>query len=156
MPLLIETFASQDSLKQRRGRAGRVRPGTCYKLISKNKVEKLPEHGEPEIKRCSLDQTLLTLLFLGIEDGTGKFLSKLLDPPSQPSIDAAIYSLEKLGAVQMSSQNGILLITPLGMHLTSIPAPPRIGKSKYFYLHLYYSLIYMYSDIAYIHPIYPI
>lgn len=154
MPLLIETFASQDSLKQRRGRAGRVRPGTCYKLISKHKVETLPEHGEPEIKRCALDQTLLTLLFLGIEDGTGKFLSKLLDPPSQPAIDAAIYSLEKLGAVQITPHDGRMLITPLGMHLTNIPAPPRIGKSKYSYLHLYYSLTYIYIDIAYTFPIY--
>jgi ATP-dependent RNA helicase DHX57 len=134
MPLLIETFASQDSLKQRRGRAGRVRPGTCYKLISKHKVEKLLEHSEPEIKRCALDQTLLSLLFLGIEDGSGKFLSKLLDPPSQAAVDAAIYSLEKLGAVHMSPEDGKMLITPLGMHLTSIPAPPRIGKSKYFFL----------------------
>lgn len=41
MPLLIEKLASRDSLKQRRGRAGRVREGTCYKLISKAVFERL-------------------------------------------------------------------------------------------------------------------
>ena len=132
MPLLIETFASQDSLKQRRGRAGRVRPGSCYKLISKERFNKLPEHGEPEIKRCALDQTLLSLLFLGIERSSGTFLSKLLDPPSQTSIDAAMYSLEKLGALTISSPEKTLNLTPLGMHLAAIPAPPSVGKSKFF------------------------
>ncbi len=130
MPLLIETFASQDSLKQRRGRAGRVRPGTCYKLISRDKFNKLPEHGEPEIKRCALDQTLLSLVFLGIERSSGAFLSTLLDPPSQTSIDAAIYSLLKLGAINFSPKENILSLTPLGMHLAAIPAAPCVAKSK--------------------------
>jgi len=130
MPMLVEKFASRDSLKQRRGRAGRVRPGSCYKLISRNTFEKLPEHGEPEIKRCALDQTLLSLLFLGLEMGSGAFLSDLLDPPAQESIDAAIESLEKLGALTVSSNNGDtqLALTPLGMHLAAIPAPPCVGK----------------------------
>lgn len=126
MPLLLETYASRDSLKQRRGRAGRVRPGSCYKLISREKFARLPEHGEPEIKRCALDQTLLSLLFLGIDQTSGTFLSKLLDPPSQMSIDAAVFSLEKLGAI--SAQDRALTLTPLGMHLAAIPAPPAVGK----------------------------
>ena len=130
MPLLLERFASRDSLKQRRGRAGRVRSGTCYKLISRATHEKLPEHGEPEIRRCALDQTLLSLLFLGVESGSGNFLSQLLDPPSQKSIDAAIFSLSSLGAVSGAANgtNGSLILTPLGMHLAGIPAPPSVGK----------------------------
>jgi ATP-dependent RNA helicase DHX57 len=145
MPMLIETFSSQDSLRQRRGRAGRVRPGSCYKLISKEKFEKLSEHGEPEIKRCALDQTLLSLVYLGIEQSAGTFLSTLLDPPSQTAIDAAIYSLEKLGAINFSPQDKALTLTPLGMHLAAIPAPPCVGKSKSFiffsYRHKYLFLM---------------
>ena len=130
MPLLLERFASRDSLKQRRGRAGRVRSGTCYKLISRATHAKLPEHGEPEIRRCALDQTLLSLLFLGVERGSGNFLSKLLDPPSQKSIDAAIFSLLSLGAVSTVNDDSdrSLTLTPLGMHLAGIPAPPSVGK----------------------------
>ena len=102
----------------------------CYKLISRATYAKLPAHGEPEIRRCALDQTLLSLLFLGIERGSGNFMSKLLDPPSRESIDAAIFSLSSLGAVTATITDGkrTLALTPLGMHLAGIPAPPGVGK----------------------------
>ncbi|CAJ1930609.1 unnamed protein product [Cylindrotheca closterium] len=130
MPMLIEHFASKASLKQRRGRAGRVRSGKCYKLISKATHEKLREHTAPEITRCALDQTLLSLMFLGVEQGNGSFLKTLLDPPAQESLDAAVFSLWKVGALDHSSsnKNDELDLTPLGMHLAGIPAPPVVGK----------------------------
>mgnify|MGYP001049282804 CR=1 FL=1 len=126
MPLLLERFASRDSLKQRRGRAGRVRQGTCYKLISSSLHGKLPEHGEPEIKRCALDQTVLSLLYLGLEDGSGEFIRTLLDPPSRQSIDSALHFLNKIGA--LNKVGDIAFLTPLGMHLAGIPSPPAVGK----------------------------
>lgn len=130
MPLLVEKLASRDSLQQRRGRAGRVRSGVCYKLISRETLSSLPEHGEPEIKRCALDQTMLSLLFLGVEQGSGNFLSKLLDPPSQTAINSAISSLESIGAVNSSVAQDTkkIVLTPLGLHLAGIPAPPLVGK----------------------------
>jgi len=123
MPLLLERFASQDSLRQRRGRAGRLRPGVCYKLISKQHHSTLPAHGTPEIKRCALEQTILSLLFLGLEDGSAEFLSSMIDPPSKESIHSAFVCLEKLGAVE--KEGGI---SPLGRHLAGIPAPPAVAK----------------------------
>jgi ATP-dependent RNA helicase DHX57 len=130
MPLLQEQFASKASLQQRRGRAGRVRKGNCYKLISQDTYSKLHDHSAPEIHRCALDQTLLSLLFLGVERTQGSFFNTLLDPPSQESLDAAVFSLWKLGALDRA-QSGELSLTPMGMHLAGIPAPPVVGKSKY-------------------------
>lgn len=156
MPLLIETFCSKAStfawkcfrypahayhilnllstsllplgLKQRRGRAGRVRPGNCYKLLSNKTFSKLRSDTEPEIMRSALDQTLLSLLFLGIDcSPNGPFISSLLDPPTNESLQSAIESLETLGAVN-DTKNGL---TPLGMHLAGIPAPPVVGKSMF-------------------------
>lgn len=147
MPLLIEVFASQASMKQRRGRAGRVREGKCYKLISKQSHAKIHEHTAPEITRCALDQTLLSLLFLGVETGNGAFLQTLLDPPSQKSVDAAIHSLWKLGALEKVSDTELRL-TPLGMHLAGIPAPPMVGKSKDFWFLANYVLPPSFANLA--------
>lgn len=126
MPLLLEVFASQDSLRQRRGRAGRVRPGVCYKLISKQHHSKLPAHGTPEIKRCAIEQTLLSLLFLGLEDGSGEFLRSMIDPPSNESIQSSLLCLEQLGAIERD--DGTATLCPLGRHLSGIPAPPTVAK----------------------------
>ena len=143
MPLLVEKFTAKANAKQRRGRAGRVRSGTCYKLISKKTYDSLPEHGEPEIRRCALDQTLLSLMFLGVERGTGNFLQTLLDPPSKESVDAAIFSLQRLGAV--TAGDGNLSLTSLGLHLAGIPAPPAVGKSKYRLLLLFPCLVFPFA-----------
>jgi ATP-dependent RNA helicase DHX57 len=134
MPLLVEQFASKASLKQRRGRAGRVRSGTCYKLICKTTFAGLKDHSEPEIRRVALDQTLMQLLFLGVESGAGTFMRTLLDPPSKESLDAASFSLTKIGAVEPGNGKGELVLTPLGVHLAGIPAPPIVGKSKFVHL----------------------
>ena len=64
---------------------------------------------------------------MGAEDGSGRFLQNLLDPPSATSIKSAAASLQKLGALEEHRANKMRL-TPLGMHLAGIPAPPSIGK----------------------------
>jgi ATP-dependent RNA helicase DHX57 len=129
MPLLVERFASTDSLKQRRGRAGRIRSGAYYQLISPKAKAKLLSHGIPEICRCALDSVILLLLYIGLENGKGSFISTLLDPPSQDSIESSLHSLIKLNAVKASS-DGSVQLTPLGVHLAGIPAPPVVGKCK--------------------------
>jgi ATP-dependent RNA helicase DHX57 len=130
MPLLVEQFASKASMKQRRGRAGRVREGTCFKLISRNTFDILNDHSEPEIQRVALDQTLLQLIFIGVEPRLGTFTKTLLDPPNRESLEAAIFCLQKIGAVERGP-NDDLVITSLGAHLAGIPAPPLVGKRKY-------------------------
>ena len=45
MSALVTKLASQDSLRQRRGRAGRVSEGRCFRLVSSGTYSKLPLHG---------------------------------------------------------------------------------------------------------------
>ena len=126
--MVCSPFLDCVGLKQRRGRAGRVREGTCYKLISKATMNKLRDHGEPEIRRSALDQTLLSILFLGMEcRAQGGFMESLLDPPDKSSVEAAAFSLQSLGALEVNA-SGSYSLTPLGIHLAGIPTPPVVGK----------------------------
>lgn len=81
----------------------------------------------------ALDQTLLQLMFLGIEDGNGSFMNKLLDPPKRASLVAATMSLEKLGAIKRHADSSGCALSPLGMHLAAIPSPPIVGKRTCFF-----------------------
>ena len=65
---LMETPISKASANQRAGRAGRTRPGKCFRLYTeKSFVKELEEQTCPEILRCNLASTALELVRLGIK-----------------------------------------------------------------------------------------
>jgi pre-mRNA-splicing factor ATP-dependent RNA helicase DHX15/PRP43 len=65
---LIETPISKASANQRAGRAGRTRPGKCFRLYTEQSfVKDLEEQTYPEILRCNLASTVLELMRLGIK-----------------------------------------------------------------------------------------
>ncbi len=53
MPSLVETWTSSASAKQRMGRAGRVRPGICFRLFTRNKSKQLSAQDPPEVMHNS-------------------------------------------------------------------------------------------------------
>lgn len=62
---LAETWASRSSCKQRRGRAGRVREGNCYKLFTKHaEAHRMLENTTPEIMRVPLENICKKLALL--------------------------------------------------------------------------------------------
>jgi HrpA-like RNA helicase len=56
---LVETWTSQASSKQRRGRAGRTRPGVCYRLVPRAMHDSLAAATTPEIVRSPLEDIVL-------------------------------------------------------------------------------------------------
>ena len=64
---------SQASADQRKGRCGRVAPGTCYRLYSEADFQSRPAYTDPEIRRAALAGVILRMLTLGLGTlGSGK------------------------------------------------------------------------------------
>ncbi|KAI4699954.1 hypothetical protein J4E81_003987 [Alternaria sp. BMP 2799] len=121
MVRLAETWASRAACKQRRGRAGRVRAGDCYKLYTRNAEAKMMERPDPEIRRVPLEQMCLSIKAMGVQDVTG-FLASALTPPESTAVEGAIQLLSQMGAITDDE------LTALGRHMSMIPADLRLGK----------------------------
>lgn len=119
---LVEDWTSKASIRQRMGRAGRVRAGFCWSLVSTSRHVHLPDFQEPEIRRVPLDSLVLTIRVLKM--GNPKdFLKLALDPPSEASVQSAVKELQDINALDEKEH-----LTPLGYHLGSLPVAPKIGK----------------------------
>ena len=121
MVKLEEVWASRAACKQRRGRAGRVKEGTCYKLYTRNAETKMAERPEPEIRRVPLEQLCLSVRAMGVTD-PAKFLAGALTPPETSAVEGALNLLCRMGALDGDE------LTSLGKHLSRIPADLRCSK----------------------------
>lgn len=120
---LQEVYVSQASCQQRRGRAGRVQPGECYKLFSKNRWETMEKNTLPEISRTSLHSLVMDTKAI-VKGDVFEILKDMLTPPSPDGLKEAVTSLELMGAIDNTNQN----LTSLGRHLTQMPCDPKLGK----------------------------
>ncbi|KAI9856436.1 MAG: hypothetical protein M1813_009092 [Trichoglossum hirsutum] len=122
MVKLEEVWASRAACKQRRGRAGRVKAGECYKLYTRNaETSKMMERPEPEIRRVPLEQLCLSVMSMGVKD-VPSFLATTLTPPASTAVEGAMGLLGRIGALDGEE------LTALGRHLAMIPADLRCGK----------------------------
>eukprot|EP00919_Chromeraceae_sp_WS-2016_P046332 GHVR01110088.1.p1 GENE.GHVR01110088.1~~GHVR01110088.1.p1 ORF type:complete len:557 (-),score=167.87 GHVR01110088.1:717-2387(-) len=65
---LLVSPISQASAQQRAGRAGRTRPGKCFRLYTENAFKSLVPQTFPEVLRSNLGGVVLTLKMLNVDD----------------------------------------------------------------------------------------
>lgn len=116
---LVTVPVSKSSADQRRGRAGRQAPGTCYRLWSEQQHAHLAEFSQPEILAADLAPFALELAQWGSPDGAGL---RFLDPPPSAHLAQAQQLLADLGALDAERR-----LTAHGRAMASLPIHPRLA-----------------------------
>ena len=119
MTRLVTVKVSQASAEQRRGRAGRLEPGVCYRLWPEATHRALAAFTAPEIMDADLAPLALELAVWGVADP-----SRLawLDPPPAAAMAQARELLRELGALAEDGQ-----ITPHGRRMAGFGVHPRLA-----------------------------
>jgi ATP-dependent helicase HrpB len=144
----LETVpVAQAAADQRRGRAGRLAPGTCYRLWTEAEHYQLPAHRPPEIQTADLSGLVLELALWGTHDPSSL---RWLDVPPTAAVAQARELLVRLGAMSnggslsnksnepsLAQDNEAALLplpitqitqpTPHGRQLAKLGLPPRLG-----------------------------
>jgi ATP-dependent helicase HrpB len=116
---LMTVKVSQASAEQRRGRAGRLEPGVCYRLWSADSHKQLPDYNRPEILDADLTPLALDLAQWGISDPD---TLAWLDPPPAAHYDQARELLQHLNALD---ERGA--ITAHGRRMAELAMHPRLA-----------------------------
>lgn len=119
---LTSTPISKASATQRSGRAGRTKPGKCFRLYTEPNFRSLPESTIPEIQRSNLAPIILQLKALGI-DNIVRF--PFLTPPPAELIIRALELLYSLGSLDSYAK----LTKPLGTRMAELAIDPMMAKT---------------------------
>ncbi|KAK3386980.1 P-loop containing nucleoside triphosphate hydrolase protein [Podospora didyma] len=117
---LLVSPISKASAQQRAGRAGRTRPGKCFRLYTEKafKGELIPQ-TYPEILRSNLANTVLELKKLGVEDLVH---FDLMDPPAPETMMRALEELNYLACLDDDGE-----LTKLGSLASEFPLDPALA-----------------------------
>lgn len=112
---------SKASAQQRAGRAGRTKPGKCFRLYTEKCFnETLPEQTYPEILRSNLGSVVLNLKKLGIDDLVH---FDFMDPPAPETLMRALEQLNYLEALDDEGE-----LTKKGHIMSEFPVDPQLAK----------------------------
>ncbi|KAF5693325.1 putative ATP-binding PRP16 [Fusarium globosum] len=117
METLNNAEVSKAAAMQRAGRAGRTRPGVCFRLYTKKAFDEDFAPGKPPgILSSSIVQEVLQLMYMGIHN-VASF--DFIDPPDTEVYLRALYELNAMGYIDDHAK-----ITPVGKLAAQIPIHP--------------------------------
>ncbi|CBH11024.1 pre-mRNA splicing factor ATP-dependent RNA helicase, putative [Trypanosoma brucei gambiense DAL972] len=117
---LLVTPISQASARQRCGRAGRTRPGKCFRLYTAKAFDTLlQQQTYPEILRCNLGSVILHMKMMGIEDLVN---FDFVEPPAPETLMRALELLNYLGAINDDGD-----MTKFGRRVADFPLEPEMA-----------------------------
>jgi len=118
---LLVSAISKASAQQRAGRAGRTRPGKCFRLYTEKAYkQEMQENTYPEILRSNLGSVVLQLKKLGIDDLVH---FDFMDPPAPETLMRALELLNYLAALDDDGE-----LTELGSMMAEFPLDPQLAK----------------------------
>jgi pre-mRNA-splicing factor ATP-dependent RNA helicase DHX16 len=113
---------SQASADQRAGRAGRVKPGQCFRIYTKwSFLNEMEPQNSPEIQRTNLSSVVLLLKSIGIDN---LFDFDFMDAPPSHTLHKALAELYVLGALNDKGE-----LTILGRKMSQLPMEPMMAKT---------------------------
>ncbi len=117
----LETVrVSRANADQRRGRAGRMEPGVCFRLWEEAATAGLKPYAEPEILSADLSGLLLDCAAWGEVDPARL---AFLDPPPRGALAEARALLMSIGAIDAGGH-----ITDEGRAISRLALPPRLAR----------------------------
>lgn len=119
---LTATPVSKAAASQRAGRAGRTKPGKCFRLYTEQSYQSLQNANIPELQRSNLAPVILQLKALGI-DNIVRF--DFLSPPPSELMAKALELLYALGALDEYAK----LTRPLGSRMAELAVEPMMAKT---------------------------
>ncbi len=117
---LVEIPISRASCNQRKGRAGRTRPGICYRLYSEKDYSSRPLFTTEEIYRTDLSEVILRMAEIGISEFEN---FDFISPPGKQEISSALDTLRLLEAVDENRG-----LTEIGRMMTQFPILPKHSR----------------------------
>ncbi|XP_055627769.1 putative pre-mRNA-splicing factor ATP-dependent RNA helicase PRP1 [Toxorhynchites rutilus septentrionalis] len=118
---LLVSPISKASAQQRAGRAGRTRPGKCFRLYTEKAYKtEMQDNTYPEILRSNLGTVVLQLKKLGIDDLVH---FDFMDPPAPETLMRALELLNYLAALDDDGN-----LTDLGAVMAEFPLDPQLAK----------------------------
>lgn len=105
--VLEKMMITQAQAKQRKGRAGRTKPGICYHLYTEEQYNNMKQYPEPSIRTSDISAECLRLLGLDLIDTVPKLIDTLamfIEPPKEIYMKDSLMKLKRIGLIDFGTE----------------------------------------------------